>query len=90
MSSAENSPWRILSERFAFNRHTGEFFLLNPEGAAALSMVIEGAAAQDIADALITRFDAPPAAAHRDAEQFVARLRGLDVLQPQPAAGSRA
>lgn len=80
MSDKLREPWRLLKERFAFNTHTGEFFLLNPAGAQAFKLALHGSSVESVANALKSESRAPPDAAQRDAEQFLARLRTLGVL----------
>jgi hypothetical protein len=75
--------WHFYSDRFVFNSHTGEFYMLSPEGARALSMALDGAGADQISQELIETFGAEPTAALRDAEQFMARLKGLRLLEQQ-------
>jgi hypothetical protein len=90
MLQTQSSPWSILSDRFAFNRNTGEFFLLNPEGALAVQMAITGNTTEEIAAALAERFGPNPETALRDAEQFVTRLKGLDLLESKVTASARS
>jgi hypothetical protein len=82
------SEWELHAGRFAFNRATGHFFLLSPEGAEAFRLLLDGANVDEIAQRLCAEFGADPQTGLRDAEQFAARLKALHLPTGNRAAGT--
>jgi hypothetical protein len=76
------SPFVFFDDRFAFNRVNGMFFSLSEEAALILDAVWNGHGGDEIKDMMIARFGIDRGTAIRDTQQFLAKLRDLDLLPP--------
>jgi hypothetical protein len=81
-ASAPISPFVFFDDRFAFNRVNGMFFSLSEEASLILQAVWNRHGADEIKDMMIARFSIDRGTAIRDTQQFLAKLRDLDLLPP--------
>jgi hypothetical protein len=81
-TSVPVSPFEFFDDRFAFNRVNGMFFSLSEEAALILQAVWDRHGADEIKDMMIARFSIDRGTAIRDTQQFLAKLRDLDLLPP--------
>jgi hypothetical protein len=87
-TSVPVSPFVFFDGRFAFNRVNGMFFSLSEEAALILQAVWDRHGADEIKDMMIARFGIDRGTAIRDTQQFLAKLRDLDLLPPNGNVGS--
>lgn len=80
----ETCPIQFYEELFVFNRVSGMFYLVSGEAAFILRAVWEGRSRDEIKDMMIARFQIERSTAIRDTEQFMAKLKDMDLL---PASG---
>ena len=65
---------------FLFDTRTGSTYSLNRTGTWLVRALIDDAPADQLPSALVERFDVADAAAHRDVERFLYRLRELALV----------
>lgn len=65
---------------FLFDTRSGNTFSLSPSGTFILRSLIAGEAPEDLANRVTATYDVDLEAAHRDVDQFLARLRDLRLL----------
>ncbi len=75
------SPF-VFFDHFVFNRVNGMFFSLSDEAALILQAAWDQQSADEIKDMMIARFGIDRGTAIRDTQQFLAKLRDLDLLPP--------
>ncbi len=73
--------WRVIDDEVVvLDLQRDEYFTLNATGAAVWHLLVDGATVEQLADALMARFEVDADAAARDADAFVASLRERDLL----------
>ncbi|MCC5989421.1 MAG: PqqD family protein [Pararhodobacter sp.] len=76
------STFVFFDERFVFDRASGMFFAVSKEAALILRSAWEGLDRDDIRKLLMQRFKIERGTAIRDMEQFLGKLKELDLLPP--------
>ena len=76
------SAFVFFNDRFVFDRASGMFFAVSKEAALILRSAWERLDRDDIRKLLMQRFDIERGTAIRDMEQFLGKLKELDLLPP--------
>lgn len=71
---------------FLFDTRTGHTFTLSRSGTFLMRLLIAAEPPDTLAARLVERFEVDDATAARDVEQFLRRVRDLDLLGPRDGA----
>lgn len=75
-----DNPIVVLRDRFVFNRRTGAFFSISPEGAFILRATWRGLDRNEIEKEVMAEFGVSAAVAMSDTERFLLRLEEMHLL----------